>query len=70
MHSLNLIHRDIKSLNFLVDKQWKVKLADFGESKDMEDVGKSITNQVGTLRWSSPELLEGKSYDFKTDIYR
>jgi len=64
LHSFDppLIHRDIKSLNILVDDSWNAKLADFGTvhvARVMKQDAASMlmSAEVGTIRWSAPEML-------------
>ncbi|KAJ6242178.1 serine/threonine-protein kinase tnni3k-related [Anaeramoeba flamelloides] len=72
LHSKNIIHRDLKSPNVLLDEKHNAKLTDFGLSKSM-DISESITSNntiVGTPRWMAPELLRGDGdYTNKVDIY-
>lgn len=60
-----ILHRDIKSSNFLVHNG-SIYLTDFGISKEKQMVGSSI----GTLNWTAPEILnrEGK-WTEKSDVY-
>lgn len=75
LHSKNILHRDIKSLNVLLDEQAKARLTDFGLSK-VKNETKSLTKNaqknkelVGTLPWIAPELFDGEKYTYKSDIY-
>ena len=76
LHSLNVVHRDIKGDNVLIDTSQStprhavVKLADFGAAKRLSDaVGQSRT-VVGTPYWMAPEVVTGTTgYDFKADIW-
>ncbi|XP_020606588.1 mitogen-activated protein kinase kinase kinase 2-like isoform X3 [Orbicella faveolata] len=71
LHSQNVIHRDIKGSNVLLDGEGNVKLADFGLSKMIQKVG-SKTNLVsycGTPYWMAPEIFWGKGYGRKVDIW-
>jgi len=63
-----IIHRDLKTLNFLVDGYWNVKLADFGLSC-IKPTASSVQEQVGTPGFMAPELMLGKSYTEKVDVY-
>ena len=50
LHSFKppILHRDIKSLNFLLDESYRVKLADFGWTRSL---GPQMTGQIGTYQW-------------------
>ncbi|KAL7683076.1 putative protein kinase domain, actin-depolymerizing factor [Plasmopara halstedii] len=67
LHSMRIIHRDIKSHNFLVDDDWRVKVADFGISKVLDS--DTAFTQCGTTGWVAPEVLldEDLGYTFKAD---
>ncbi|RHY94088.1 hypothetical protein DYB26_015747, partial [Aphanomyces astaci] len=67
LHSMNVIHRDVKSRNVLLDSTKGTKLTDFGISK--EDIQATRTVGVGTFRWMAPEVLQDQGYDVSADIY-
>ncbi|RLN56925.1 hypothetical protein BBJ29_000866 [Phytophthora kernoviae] len=77
MHSLNpkVIHRDLKSKNVLLNSEYAAKLSDFGVSRERlvaeDDVepGPFMTPGVGTSFWIAPEVLLGKDYDERADIF-
>ncbi|KNC56031.1 TKL/DRK protein kinase [Thecamonas trahens ATCC 50062] len=62
-----IIHRDLKSLNLLVDTNWTVKITDFGLTTAKEASG--TMTQCGTPQWMAPEVLRNEPYDYKADIY-
>ncbi|KMQ52861.1 Serine/threonine protein kinase PrkC, regulator of stationary phase [Chitinispirillum alkaliphilum] len=69
-HNNNVIHRDIKPQNILLDKKSTVRLSDFGIAKIYS--GTNITmigSAVGTPEYMSPEQAQGKDLDSQTDIY-
>ncbi|KAF0700877.1 Aste57867_8595 [Aphanomyces stellatus] len=68
LHSQNLIHRDLKSRNFLLDSVKGTKLADFGSSKEVV-YGDTMTAAVGTFRWMAPEMLLFQGYSNVVDIF-
>eukprot|EP00009_Paramoeba_aestuarina_P014593 CAMPEP_0201540094 /NCGR_PEP_ID=MMETSP0161_2-20130828/70761_1 /ASSEMBLY_ACC=CAM_ASM_000251 /TAXON_ID=180227 /ORGANISM="Neoparamoeba aestuarina, Strain SoJaBio B1-5/56/2" /LENGTH=478 /DNA_ID=CAMNT_0047947541 /DNA_START=1302 /DNA_END=2738 /DNA_ORIENTATION=- len=70
LHSIvpPVIHRDLKSLNLLVDSNWLVKVADFGLST-IKDYYEETSSIVGTPAWTAPEVLKGEKYNEKADVY-
>lgn len=67
LHGNDVLHRDLKSLNVLLDHGLKVKLADFGLSRVRESTYVR-TNAAGTLTHMAPECFEGV-FSKKTDVY-
>jgi len=63
LHGQQVLHRDIKAANILVDDRGTIKLADFGSSKRMSPMG-TIDNQNFSLRgtpyFMAPEVIMGK----------
>ncbi|KAJ0234147.1 Serine-threonine/tyrosine-protein kinase [Hirschfeldia incana] len=64
-----IIHRDLKSSNLLVDKNWTVKVADFGLSRIKHETYLTTRSGKGTPQWMAPEVLRNESADEKSDIY-
>ena len=71
MHSNNMIHGDIKSLNILLGKDKTAKLCDFGlTTMQLSSTTLVSTNTGGTFAWSAPEIvLRGAHSSFQTDVY-
>lgn len=69
LHSLQVIHRDLKSANVLLNKYNVPAICDFGLARLMNDETSSMTREVGTCHWSAPEVLESHSYTNKIDVY-
>jgi len=68
LHAVNVVHRDIKPDNFLVNRPAQVKLGDFGLSSIQKD-GAPLTEVYGTAPFMSPEMLKEGKYGKKTDIW-
>jgi len=69
-HKLGVVHRDLKSNNIMIDKEGNVRIMDFGIARSLE--GKGITGagvMIGTPEYMSPEQVEGKETDQRSDIY-
>jgi serine/threonine protein kinase len=70
LHDNNILHRDLKSSNILLDQQMRAKLSDFGLSRVKTESAAMTRQSVGTLPWMAPELFEsGAEYTPKADIY-
>ncbi|KAK8671215.1 hypothetical protein V6N13_037817 [Hibiscus sabdariffa] len=71
LHNCNppIIHRDLKSSNLLVDKNWTVKVGDFGLSRLKHETYLSTKNGKGTPQWMAPEVLRSEPSDEKSDVY-
>jgi eukaryotic-like serine/threonine-protein kinase len=69
-HANNVIHRDIKPQNILIDKDGVAKLSDFGIAKIFSGTEITMTGfTLGTPEYMSPEQALGKKIDHQTDIY-
>src|SRR3954465_12837388 len=69
-HARNMVHRDIKPQNILIDAEGRAKLTDFGISRQLEQDGMTATGRVlGTTDYVAPEQAMGRKVDPRTDIY-
>ncbi|XP_061361259.1 serine/threonine-protein kinase STY46-like [Gastrolobium bilobum] len=68
LHENDIIHRDLKAANLLIDENGVVKIADFGVSR-VHDQSGIMTAETGTYRWMAPEVIEHKPYDYKADVF-
>ena len=69
LHKLHIIHRDLKSLNILLDKDLLPKIIDFGLSRNEGEKNELMTINVGTPHWMAPELFMSLPYTNKIDVY-
>ncbi|CAK7322618.1 unnamed protein product [Dovyalis caffra] len=70
LHSCNVIYRDLKCANILVNEFGKIRLADFGLSRFIEDANPLKPGSRSTL-WMAQEVANPKSagYDFRADTW-
>jgi serine/threonine protein kinase/tetratricopeptide (TPR) repeat protein len=69
-HRLGVIHRDLKPSNIMIDKEGNARIMDFGIARAIK--AKGITGpgvMIGTPEYMSPEQVEGKETDQRSDIY-
>jgi tRNA A-37 threonylcarbamoyl transferase component Bud32/tetratricopeptide (TPR) repeat protein/TolB-like protein len=69
-HRLGVVHRDLKPGNIMIDKDGDAKIMDFGIARSLS--GKGITGAgvlIGTPEYMSPEQVEGKDIDQRSDVY-
>jgi len=69
-HRLGVVHRDLKPQNVMIDKEGNARIMDFGVARSV--TGKGITGagvMIGTPEYMSPEQVEGKEADQRSDIY-
>ncbi|RXH73364.1 hypothetical protein DVH24_013048 [Malus domestica] len=68
LHQNNIIHRDLKAANLLMDGTGVVKVADFGIARVRAESG-VMTAETGTYRWMAPEVIEHRPYNHKADVF-
>ncbi|RLM78695.1 protein kinase byr2-like [Panicum miliaceum] len=68
LHQRNVLHRDIKCANILVDACGLVKLADFGLAKEMSILSQARSSK-GTVFWMAPEVAKAKPHGPPADIW-
>jgi serine/threonine protein kinase len=70
-HRQGIIHRDIKPANLLIEPGGRVKLTDFGVARiqDSGDATRTQGTMVGTLKYMSPEQVQGQKIDARADLF-
>lgn len=68
LHSFNppILHRDLKSLNLLLDDSLRTKLIDFGWTRKLDI---KMTGKIGTYQWMAPEVISSQMYTEKADVF-
>ena len=69
-HERNMVHRDIKPQNVLIDPEGRAKVTDFGIARQLEQDGVTATGRVlGTTDYVAPEQAMGRVVDPRSDVY-
>lgn len=69
IHEMDMVHRDLKSLNILLDADCRPMICDFGMSRLRPSDDSIMTGSVGTTQWAAPEVLNSEKYCEKADVY-
>jgi serine/threonine protein kinase len=70
IHNKNIVHRDIKLDNILIDLNNNIKLCDFGVGKYISDHHELLYDQCGTPAYIAPEVVAGEGYEgFPVDLW-
>ncbi|KAJ4968188.1 hypothetical protein NE237_014889 [Protea cynaroides] len=69
LHSQKIVHRDVKTENMLLDADRTLKIADFGVARVEAQNPRDMTCETGTLGYMAPEVLDGKPYNRRCDVY-
>ena len=68
-HAMGVLHGDIKPENLLLEPTGNVKLADFGIARPLREAADANSALAGTLHYRSPERLQGRDLDERSDLY-
>ncbi len=69
IHGLKILHRDLKASNLFLSASGSLKIGDFGIAKVLEGTLENAQTMVGTPYYMSPEIIENKPYQFKSDVW-
>ncbi len=69
-HRVGVVHRDLKPQNIMIDREGNVRIMDFGIARSVR--GKGLTGPsvvIGTPEYMSPEQVDGREADRRSDVY-
>jgi serine/threonine protein kinase len=69
-HRLGIVHRDLKPSNIIIDREGNAHIMDFGIARTLKEKGMTCAGvMIGTPEYMSPEQVEAKEVDQRSDIY-
>jgi len=69
LHKNNIVYRDLKPENVLLDHEGHIKLTDFGLAKNLGTKKGTTNSFCGTADYVAPEIIRGEFYDTSADIW-
>jgi serine/threonine protein kinase len=69
MHKRRIMHRDLKPANIFLVMSGQIKVGDLGLGRELSEDSLLLYSKVGTPLYMSPEVLEGKPYEWKSDVW-
>lgn len=69
LHFHGIMHRDLKSLNILLDEKFYPRVCDFGAGRAKNTTTEYVTQNIGTVHWMAPEMFDSNNYTLAVDIY-
>ncbi|KAJ9435698.1 Mitogen-activated protein kinase kinase kinase 2, partial [Diplonema papillatum] len=69
LHSKQVVHRDIKGANTLIDSTGALRLADFGSSRKLQTKDTRLTSVRGTPHWMAPEVIRQTGHAKPADLW-
>src|SRR5436305_8089057 len=69
IHEKNLTHKDLHLGNVLHEDRYTARISDFGFCKPAGEISLNSKNTYGVLPYMAPEILRGKKYTKKSDVY-
>jgi len=71
LHAEGIIHRDLAARNILIGDNWRVKVSDFGMSRQASDRSSVQQTQttIGPVKWMAPESITKSQYSKKSDVW-
>jgi serine/threonine protein kinase len=68
-HKKHIVHRDLKSENIMLDKNYNIRVVDFGFSRTFQSDDSLFYTKCGSLSFVAPEIIFGQPYNSKCDIW-
>src|SRR4030095_16457352 len=68
-HQMQLVHRDIKPTNLMIDRSGRLKILDFGIARMLGSLASHATALIGTPGYMAPEQILGGTIDYRSDLF-